>query len=449
MGPFLPGLATRLLADARVSAPRIILLGAMVAALALLVEPALGQQPVADSVVSFTGEVRTRGEYDRPGSGLGGDGFTMLRSRFGVRARLGDGARMFVQLQDSRMFGQQGSTTAGSADQLDLHQGYLELAGAWNERDLALRVGRQEIVVGNERLIGAANWTSTGRSFDGARVDLTPAGAAWKATAFAATLAERGRRSALGGEARGDDKLLGVAVGRGGLEALLAHDRGVHFRSYDDVSRTTAYARYRTPKVLGGVSLDLEGAYQLGDQRRATGVGTTTAAQDVRAWFAGVRLERAATDALPASFNLGLDWLSGDDDPTDRSYGAFNTLYATNHKWYGSMDLFLDPSARTRERGLVDVMAGTAVRLSPRATLRADVHHFRTAARGQPLPGGAAPDRALGWEADLTLPLQLTRTAGLELGYALFTPRAGGEAMGLGNDGSVRHWSYAQLRVGF
>jgi hypothetical protein len=170
----------------------------------------------------------------------------------------------------------------------------------------------------------------------------------------------------------------------------------------------------------------------------------------VGAWFAGARLTRAATAALPAAFTVGVDMLSGDDDPGDGSYGAFNTLYATNHKWYGSMDLFLDPAARTGDRGLVDVMAGTAVTLSPRATLRADVHHFRTAASGAVAATTGAPvDRTLGWEADLTLPFQLSPAAGVELGYAVFRPGAGGESLGLGRDGSTRQWGYVQLRVGF
>lgn len=423
--------------------------GAVVAALALLAEPMLAQQATrsatSDSSISFTGEVRARGEYDRPGSGVGGDGVTLLRTRFGARARLGSGVRMMVQLQDSRVFGEHGSTTAGSASQLDMHQGYLELGGRWQANDVALRVGRQEIAIGNERLIGAAGWTATGRAFDGARVELTPVEAAWRATAFGATIAEHGRRGVSTGPdgSHADETLLGVALDRGGLEGLLVHDRGARYRTYEGVERTTAYARYRTPSILA-LALDLEGAYQFGRQER---VGAAILSQDISAWMAGARLVRSATATLPATLTLGVDWLSGDSDATDGSYGAFNTLQATNHKWYGTMDLFLDPAARTRERGLVDALAGAAVKLSPRATLRLDAHHFRTAA-GTPV-GGASGSRVLGWEGDLTLPVQLSNAAGLELGYSVFRPGEGVEVLGLGRDGALRQWGYAQLRVGF
>ncbi len=432
------------------SVPRIILCGAIVAALAVLVEPALGQQPLAqqrpDSSLIFSGEVRTRAEYDRPGSGLGGDGVTLLRSRFGADARLAGGARMFVQIQDSRVFGEKG-TTSGSADQLDLHQGYLELNGKWEGRGVGLRAGRQEIALGNERLVGAVGWTNTGRSFDGARVDLTAEGATWHATALAATLAEHGRRSParVGDDpARDDETLLGLAINRGTFEALLVHDRGVHFRVFDQLRRTTGYVRYRTPSAAGFV-MDLEGAYQTGSQRRLpTGGSGSATDQDIGAWFAGARVNRPADSSLPASLTLGVDWLSGDSDPADGNYGAFNTLYATNHKWYGIMDLFLDPAARTGDRGLVDATAGAAMTLSPRVALRADVHHFRTAAAG-----AGAVDRALGWEGDLTMPVRVSQAASIELGYALFRPGAGGQALGLGDEGVLRHWGYLQLRVGF
>ena len=426
--------------------------GAVVAAIALLAEPVLAQQPISrsipDSTISFTGEVRVRGEYDRPGSGVGGDGVTFLRSRFGAKARLGGGVRMMVQFQDSRVFGERGNTASGTASQLDLHQGYLEFGGRWQSRDVALRAGRQEISIGNERLVGAAGWTATGRSFDGVRVDLTPIGGAWHATAFGATIGEYGRRGPAGAAAttRPDESLFGLAVDRAGLEGLLVHDRGARFREYAEVKRTTAYARYRTPALLD-FTLDLEGAYQFGIQDRITSGSSSVLQQDVNAWMAGARLARNATTSLPAAITLGVDWLSGDSNASDGEYRAFNTLQATNHKWYGTMDVFLDPSTRTRDGGLVDALGGIAVKLSPRATVRLDAHHFWTAS--DVASSAAGTSRALGWEGDLTVPVQLSSVAGVEFGYSVFRPGAGAPTLGLGREGALRQWGYAQLRAGF
>ena len=60
--------------------------------------------------------------------------------------------------------------------------------------------------------------------------------------------------------------------------------------------------------------------------------GTLAPELDVRAWFGGARLVRQGSGRVP-TLTVGADWLSGDDDPADATYRAFNTLYATNHKW--------------------------------------------------------------------------------------------------------------------
>ena len=53
----------------------------------------------------------------------------------------------------------------------------------------------------------------------------------------------------------------------------------------------------------------------------------------------------------PALF-IGVDYLSGDDDFGDETEKWFDTLYATNHKYYGFMDYF---PAQTGGRGFTDI----------------------------------------------------------------------------------------------
>ena len=70
------------------------------------------------------------------------------------------------------------SLTDVQADGFDLHQGYLEA------RDLFVpcfnvRAGRQEISLGEERLIGAVDWTQNARSLDGAVLTYAWDGGGW------------------------------------------------------------------------------------------------------------------------------------------------------------------------------------------------------------------------------------------------------------------------------
>jgi hypothetical protein len=54
-----------------------------------------------------------------------------------------------------------------SADNLDLHQGYVDIK-RFNDSPFATHVGRQEVYLRGQRLVGAVGWTQQGRSF-GAR----------------------------------------------------------------------------------------------------------------------------------------------------------------------------------------------------------------------------------------------------------------------------------------
>ncbi len=319
-----------------------------------------------------------------------------------------------------------------------MHQAWLELGGQARGSRFAFRAGRQEIALGNERLIGAANWTNTGRSFGGARV-MAARNAAWSATAFAATGEERGRRAPTARQRDGGDYLLLAAQAqRGGLEGLVVHDRNAAFRAYSDVERTTWYGRTRAP-LTAAINLDVEAAWQYGAQEAAIGTGISRD-QRIGAWLTGARVVRPATPQQPLALTVGVDVLSGDDDPLDGSYRAFNTLYATSHIYYGLMDLLLDPAARTRDRGLVDALARASLRVSPSVTVRTDLHAYRLA---------TGADRDLGMEWNVISPIRVDDVAHLELGYALFRAGSAAESLGLGARGAIRHWSYVQLRAFF
>ncbi|HEX5830472.1 MAG TPA: alginate export family protein, partial [Gemmatimonadaceae bacterium] len=284
--------------------------------------PLGAQRPAASAdsaapAVAFFGEVRTRSEYDRPVAPVAPDAFTYLRSRFGARLDVTRGARVVLQVQDSRVLGARANGAA--SDVFALHQGYLELTAPWREVALAVRAGRQEIALGNERLVGAVAWSNTGRTLDAARVSVVPRAATpgaepWTVTAFAATVEERGAP---------DHVAVGLFATRalsGGvaLDGTLLHDAGSHYRAYDDARRTTLDARIRAPRVLG-LSAQLEGAVQLGTQRfRAPdGAAPAARAQDVRAWLLGARVGTPTSPNRRASASAGVDILSGDADPTD------------------------------------------------------------------------------------------------------------------------------------
>ncbi len=394
----------------------------------------------------FTGEVRVRSELDAPDA-LASDGFTYLRTRIGVRADPAPGATVFLQLQDSRVLGTEGNSVSATTDVFDLHQGYVQLSGETGGHLLALRAGRQEIALGNERLVGSVNWSNTGRSFDGVLATLAPqargsAAAPWTLTAFGAVVDEHGRRFGGSTPASGyaDHSLLGAFLttgpGANAADVTLLYDDGMRYRSFADAKRMTLDLHVR--RQLASVRVELEGATQAGNQRALLADTTTFIAQQVRAWLLGARV--GATVARRGDMTLGVDVLSGDDTPADASYTAFSTMFATNHPYYGLIDIIGDPAASTKDRGLVDAFALGAWTVGDTFTPRVELHRFSLERSRRAI---------LATEADLVAPVRLTSASAVELGYSVFRPGASAAAVGLGASGAVRQWLYLQLRAGF
>ena len=94
---------------------------------------------------------------------------------------------------------------------------------------------------------------------------------------------------------------------------------------------------------------------------------------------------------------LWYDYLSGDDDLDDDKTKVFDTLFATNHKYYGYADLFLNIPVHTGGLGLQDLALKAALPLSDQVSLGVHGHSFRTAQKGD------LESSHLGEEVDLTL----------------------------------------------
>lgn len=388
--------------------------------------------------IELTGEIRVRSELDDRTSGVAADHATLLRTRLGVTAILDGRVAAFVQLSDSRAFGEEENTpTDASADRFDLHQAYID----WRPvAAVRLRAGRQELAFADERLIGPVGWANVTRSFDGARATLTRGG--WTVDAFGATLAERDVVLATGldpltnADDNADRELYGIWAASEPLDLFAIVDRNAVEPFATDGDRYTfgGYARARVGPFAGRATV----AWQTG--RQTTGAGVR---QSVAAYFLSGRLSYDLPEGtLQPTFAIRGDFLSGDDDPADTDFGAFNTLYATNHPFYGFMDLFLNVPAQTGGRGLMDLVASATIGPA-RWTLAADLHHFSLA---RATAGG---ERAVGVELDLTARRPVTPGFSVQAGYSVFTPSGAAEAppVALGED--TLHWAYVQATVRF
>lgn len=135
------------------------------------------QSPSVPPPVGLTGQLtdwlQVRGEFRNRVEGFSGggfkpdstDGYVLNRFRFNAMITPARTLKLVIQAQDARTFEKAtGGRVAPFRDTLDLRLAYGEFGGAQN----TIRVGRQELLFGESRLIGSLPWTNTARSFDAA-----------------------------------------------------------------------------------------------------------------------------------------------------------------------------------------------------------------------------------------------------------------------------------------
>ena len=141
----------------------------------------------------------------------------------------------------------------------------------------------------------------------------------------------------------------------------------------------------------------------------------TSGTTDSSATLIGVRIGVALAEMpFKPAVGIGFDLVSGDDPATDE-YEAFNTLYATNHKYYGFMDYFLNVPAHTHDAGLQDIIPTASFAPLKGLRVKLDYHLFSTA---QEVSG----ETAIGTELDLTAIFNFRKGINLVGGYSRFTP---------------------------
>jgi hypothetical protein len=372
--------------------------------------------------IDFGGQIRPRAEGRTPVDGSW-NAFTSMRVRAALDASLEGNVGVFIQVQDVRLFGEEESTlTDYSADNFDLHQGFLQLESVPGLGGMA-RVGRQELALGEQRLVGAVNWTQQGRSFDGIRYT-TPMVSGFTFDLFAMKLQEETADTQ-----ELDASFLGAygTLPTGDAGSLDLYGLFTTDSREDNDAQVTVGGLWKGR--AGPLDIRLEGSLQTGERE-----GTS-----VSAFMVGARAGTRIFDFATAT--LWYDYLSGDEDPTDDEIGVFSTLFATNHAFYGLADYFLDIPAHTGGLGLRDAAIKVSFDLPRDATLKVDFHDFRTAEEGD------LSTQALANELDLTLSYRMAEPLTLVTGYSWVRAREGIKQLErLSEDAQ---WAYVMLDAVF
>lgn len=345
------------------------------------------------------------------------------RGRLGLDVAHQNGFGVRVLVQDVRTWGEETDTLVDfSGDGLDVQEAYVDipLYGIGKAR-----IGRQELVLDEARLIGNVIWTLRARSFDGIRLEGT--WDALHAKLFYAKVKERDQNPdghVPAGVATDRDLALAYASytlpSKHYFSLLYAYDG-----SANDSKRTHTFGPV-LKGAFGGFDYLVEAYLQVGKYYEQVEVAFLTAANF------GYTLD------VPGKLRpfVYLDVVSSDGTPN----GTFDTLYATNHKFYGEMDLFLSLPLHTAGLGLINPGAGLAAQPYPKLKLLATYFDFLGYERDPNL------GRQLGHEVDLRAIWSLLDSVQLHALYGVFIA---GDALqkrfGAGND-TTEHFVYTTLQ---
>jgi alginate export protein len=370
--------------------------------------------------VQFGGEIRFRPESRSSFNQKSNvNTFVLQRIRLDARMRLNENVTGLIQLQDSRFWGQEGSTASNDAN-LDLHQGYLQVAKFLGPH-ATLRAGRQELSYGDQRLVGAFGWDNIGRSFDAGKLIFS--GPKWSADLFAGRAVDR-RNSSRGD---GSQDLIGLYGRVGAPNAKVGVEPYLlYLRDGQEIAGEIAGAKRASTRILtlgfrqfGAVgsafAWDLENAFQVGQRGPDTQRAAALAAQ-ARYRFGG---------NLKPEFGFEYDYATGDGKSTDGKANEFNNLFPTNHPLYGYADYL-------GWRNMQDLKPYVSLQVHSNVRAELSYHRFSLVEKtgawknaggtvlGIDPSGKLGTD--LGHEIDLTVTFPLYEHLRMLPGYSLFIP---------------------------
>ena len=360
--------------------------------------------------------------------------YLLFREKVHVGWQPADWFKVFVQGRGAQVSSDDRDPSPDQ-DAWDLHQAYLQF-GSPKAHPLSLKVGRQEMLYGDERFIGIGDWSNTGRSFDAVNLRWNFGKATWVDVFSGWVVIPRDEYF---NESNDEDLFSGIYFSSQEIISTLETQAFFLARNVDAGSPNaiapgiggpgerdvyTYGVRVKSlPGALGNWDFTFEGAGQFGD------VVSGNRELDLRAYALTGNAGYTFADLWgKPRLGIGYDYGSGDSSANDGRQETFEQLFGTNHRFYGLMDLV---GLRNTNSPRVSI----PMKPTKKLTVSLDYLLFWLADTGDsfyPESGsgrnangyGRNPqfDSYVGSEIDLLVRYAVTPWADLQLGYGHFFP---------------------------
>ena len=379
--------------------------------------------------LAVAGQARWRGEswtgynFGAPATADPNDAYSLGRFFLSLDLHAGNALRVLVEGKSSLASDRTlvGGRRTSDEDALDLHQGYAEVTiPGTGAATVQLRAGRQELILGRERLVSQSDWSNARRTFDGVTGRLAVGG--WSVVGIGAApvlvqsyaFNRRDPHTLLYGAYASNPKVashVGLDLYWLGLERDSVTINGTTGRERRQTFGTRLFG------AAGAVGADYEAdlTWQVG----------TVGAASIGAWQGATLVGYTLAGVPAARFYVGVDYASGDATPGGR-VGTFNELFGTAHRYHGYMDV-------NGGQNLLDLSAGASLKWRGVTAVALDAHHFDRASRSDAFysatlavtrAAGSGLAGHLGDELDLTCRYPAGRHMLLMAGVSRYFPGA-------------------------
>ena len=391
------------------------------------------------SQVKIDAELRPRFEYRHGFKTLFPDNadpaaFVSQRTRLNTYYQT-KGYDFFLSLQDIKVWGDVPQLNASDNNGLAIHQ-------AWARVDLntelALKVGRQELIYDDSRIFGNVGWAQQARSHDVALLQFRK-----KTSKLDIGFAFNQDSESLTGTT------LTIPKTYKAFQYVWFHKNWNYFSSsflflnnglqyIDAISSVDNETRYSqtlgTYLYYGKGTLNLTGSfyYQFGND---------VANNNLSAYLFGLNANFIASENTVLGF--GIEIQSGNDNGTTSggTNKAFTPFYGTNHKFNGFMDYFYVGN-HTNNVGLKDIYVSSNFKLNRKSNLLLAFHNFSSQAE---LTG--TNKKQLGNELDIVYSYKLQKDIALKMGYSQMFSSEGMEILKGNSDNNTNNWGWVMLVI--
>ncbi|MCE7066919.1 alginate export family protein [Dyadobacter sp. CY326] len=424
----------------------------------------------ANAQFSLSGQLRTRSELlhgqgsplsktDKPAF------FTSQRTRVNAGYK-GYRTQFFVAVQDVRVWGQDASTnnriTNPALNGLMLHEAWGEISLLDTNqtnlgKEFALKIGRQELLYDDSRLLGNLDWLQQARRHDAALLKYSFNGF----TAHIGLAYNQNRELRTGtlydgvpnGYAAGTNGIgtmyksmqfayLGKKLKPGNVSFLLLKD---DFQKYavdtagvrtvkNGTNKRVTFGPYLQTKLGKAWNLTASAYYQTGKDKDG---------KSLKAYMYSVRGMFGASQVF--SIGPGFDYTSGTANGSGKN-STFDPLYGTPHKFWGQMDYFYAANGFGKG-GLADFYINSVIKASEKLSIAVDLHQFSSAANIR-----NAKDEKLsanfGEELDIIATYNLTKTISFQGGYCTFLPTNSlAQVKAVKDPQKMANWAYLMINI--